>query len=365
MLDYLIVGCGLYGATFARSVTNAGKKCLIIDKRNHIGGNTYTKKQSGIDVHMYGPHIFHTNSPKIWNYVNQFSEFNSYRHRVKCQSGDSLYSFPLNLNTLEEMWGPMGDGQLLEKLELQKAPHQPKENLEDWAIAEVGEDIYRKFIYGYTKKQWGKEPRDLPSFIIKRIPIRKNRDNDYHECKFSGIPVDGYTKLIRNIIDGIPCELGVDYLDRRDYWDSLARHVVYTGPIDDFFNHEYGTLEWRSLKFEHNIHDSEQRQPVAQINYPEDNVKFTRTVEHKHFNPTKTKKTVITTEYPQEYKKGREKFYPINDKRNNLLYEKYSLSINTTKYVLGGRLARYKYYDMDQVIAASLKKSKNRLENST
>jgi UDP-galactopyranose mutase len=309
--DYLIIGAGLYGATFAREATNAGKKCLVVDKRPHIGGNVYTKNVGGIDVHKYGPHIFHTNSEKIWNYVNQFAEFNTYRHKVLSLYNGFLYSFPLNLKTLEQLWPGLDDEQLLKRFYSGRSEHEVWENLEDWAVAEVGGEIYDKFIYGYTKKQWGTEPRNLPSSIISRIPVRTDRNDDYHKCKFSGIPVDGYTNMVSNMLDGIDVMLNVDYLHLRETLDKRARHIIYTGPIDEFFNYEHGELEWRSLSFEEKIYNSTY-QPVAQVNYPEDDVAYTRTVEHKHFNNKKCKHSVVTFEYPQKYEKGREKFKNIN-----------------------------------------------------
>lgn len=354
MIDYLVVGAGLYGATFAREATNAGKKCLVIDKRPHIGGNVYTENVGGIDVHKYGPHIFHTNSEKIWNYVNQFAEFNDYRHKVLSCHNSFLYSFPLNLKTLEQLWPGLDDKQLLERFYSGRSEHQVWENLEDWAIAEVGKEIYDKFIYGYTKKQWGTEPRNLPSSIISRIPVRTDRNDNYHKCKFSGIPINGYTDMVSNMLDGIDVILNVDYLHLRETLDKGFRHIVYTGPIDEFFNYEHGELEWRSLSFEEKIYNSTY-QSVAQVNYPEYDVAYTRTVEHKHFNNSKCKHSVVTFEYPQKYEKGREKFYPINDTFNNALYQKYK-SMIPSRHIFGGRLAEYKYYDMDQVIGAAISK---------
>jgi UDP-galactopyranose mutase len=344
-------------------MTDAGKKCLVIDKRTHIGGNVYTENIKGIDVHKYGPHIFHTNSKKIWDYVNQFAEFNDYRHKVLSCHNAFLYSFPLNLKTLEQLWPGLDDENLLAKFEKKQSENQIWDNLEDWAIAEVGEEIYRKFIYGYTKKQWGMEPKYLPRSIISRIPVRTDRNDDYHNAKFSGIPIRGYTDMVSNMLDGIDVMLGLDYLDEREHWDKQATTIVYTGPIDEFFNYKHGELQWRSLSFEEKIYDyttseyGATLQPVAQINYPDDDVAYTRTVEHKHFNNTNQKHSIVTYEYPQEYKRGREKFYPINDLSNNTLYQKYKAMI-PDGHIFGGRLAEYKYYDMDQVIAAAITKSK-------
>lgn len=352
--DFIIVGAGLFGATFAREMTDSGKSCLVLEKRKHIAGNVYTENNDGIEVHKYGPHIFHTNSEKIWNYVNRFAEFNNYRHKVLSLYGTRHYSFPLNLKTLEQLWGKLSDEELIAKFESGKSEHQVWENLEEWAIAEVGEEIYYKFIYGYTKKQWGTSPANLPSSIISRIPVRTNRDDDYHACKFSGIPTCGYTKMVSNMLEGIKVVVDEDYLLNRDYWDSIAKRVVYTGPIDEFFDYKYGELDWRSLKFEEHKYDYRKVQDVAQINYPEENVPYTRTVEHQHFNDNGAKHSIVTFEYPQKYQKGLEKFYPINDATNNYTYSKYKKLINDKKYILGGRLATYKYYDMDQVIASAL-----------
>lgn len=351
--DFLVVGTGLSGATFAREMTNSGKKCLVIDRRQTIGGNVYTKEIAGIHTHMYGPHIFNTNSPMLWGYVNNFTPFNDYRHRVKCSQGGTLYSFPINLNTLEELWGDV-DQDLLRKLNTE--PKAGFENLEEYAIENLGEEIYRKFIYGYTKKQWGKEPRNLPALIISRIPIRKNRNDDYHKCIYSGVPKEGYSTLIENMLDGIEIRLDVDYLNKRDYWDGMAKVVVYTGPIDEFFNYTHGDLDWRSLRFDHEVKQAEWLQPVAQINYTDEEIKYTRTIEHKHFYKNiNTPQTVITTEYPQEYNRGQEKYYPVNDTQNTFIYSQYKKMIDVSKYIFIGRLATYKYYNMDQAIAAALK----------
>lgn len=362
MVDYLIVGAGLYGATFARQATDERKDCIVIDKRPHIGGNVYTEKKYGIDVHKYGPHIFHTNSEMVWRFVNRFAEFNDYRHKVLSYSDMQHYSFPLNLKTLEQLWPGLSDEELIAKFESGKSEHQVWENLEDWAIAEVGEEIYRKFIYGYTKKQWGTEPSNLPSSIISRLPVRLERNDDYHNARYSGIPKCGYTEMVANMLKGIDVVLDMDFLEHRESWEQLAKKIVYTGPIDEFFNYELGELAWRSLRFEEYEYDQHQVQPVAQINYPQDNVEYTRTVEHKHFNNTGDRKSVVTFEYPQEYKRGREKYYPVNDCANYSLYLDYKKMI-PEKYIFGGRLAEYKYYDMDQVIAASLKRMFREVRN--
>lgn len=362
MVDYLIVGAGLYGATFAREATNRCKDCIVIDKRPHIGGNVYTEKRHGIDIHKYGPHIFHTNSKMVWDFVNRFAEFNDYRHKVLSYSDMQHYSFPLNLKTLEQLWPGLSDEELIAKFEAGKSKHDKYENLEEWAIAEVGEEIYRKFIYGYTKKQWGTEPSNLPSSIISRLPVRLERNDDYHNARYSGIPKCGYTEMVANMLKGIDVILDMDFLEHRESWEQLANKIVYTGPIDEFFNYELGELAWRSLRFEEYEYDYFPVQRVAQINYPQDNVEYTRTVEHKHFNNTGDRKSVVTFEYPQEYKRGREKYYPVNDCENYSLYLDYKKMI-PEKYIFGGRLAEYKYYDMDQVIAASLKRVFREIRN--
>lgn len=355
MIDYLIVGAGLYGATFARLAKEHCKDCIVIDKRPHIGGNVYTERKHGIDVHKYGPHIFHTNSDKIWEFVNRFAEFNDYRHKVLSYSDMQHYSFPLNLKTLEQLWPGLSDNELIAKFEAGKSEHQVWENLEEWAIAEVGEEIYRKFIYGYTKKQWGTEPANLPAFIINRLPVRQDRNDDYHKSRYSGIPKCGYTKMVENMLEGTDVILDTDFLENREFWEQVSHKIIYTGPIDEFFNYEFGELGWRSLRFEEYEYDQRQVQKVAQINYPQDNVEYTRTVEHKHFNNTGSNKSIVTFEYPQKYKKGLEKYYPINDCENYNLYMKYKEMI-PENYIFGGRLAEYKYYDMHQVIGAAMKK---------
>lgn len=351
-LDFLIVGSGLFGAVFARQATDDGKKCLVLEKRPHIAGNIYSEKKNGIDVHMYGPHIFNTNSEKIWNYVQQFADFNDYRHQVLSLVEDRYYNFPLSIVTLRQLWGDYNDEYLIEKFNNQK--RKPKsDNLEDWAISQVGEEIYQKFIYGYTKKHWGKEPKLLPSSIIRRIPIRTNEDTSYHSSIFSGIPMDGYTSMVENMLDGIEVATEENYLEKREYWDDICDKVVYTGSIDEFFDYQYGELEWRSLRFENITAPVARYQPVAQVNFPSLDFEKTRTIEHKHFNPKNIQHTILTHEYPQKYKRGLEKYYPVNDEINNHKYNKYK-NIITDKYIFGGRLASYKYYDMDQVIGSAI-----------
>ena len=358
--DFLIVGAGLFGSTFAQQAREMGKTCLIIDKRNHTAGNAYTEKIEGINVHKYGPHIFHTSDEDIWNYVNRFAEFNSYVNRPKVNYKGKIYSFPINLFTLYQMFGvgtPEEAKQLLADL---KTNNKFPKNLEEWILSEVGEEIYRTFIYGYTKKQWGREPRELPASIIRRLPIRLTFDDNYYTDKYQGIPIGGYTRMLEKMQEGIEVRLGVDFFEDRVQFESMAETIVFTGPIDEFFGHQHGQLEYRSLRFETQILPIEDFQGNALINYTEEGIPFTRICEHKHFESTKSGSTVITKEYPQAWSSGEEKFYPVNDEENNsryLLYRKMAEDLST-KYIFGGRLAEYKYYDMHQVIGSALAKAR-------
>jgi len=358
--DFLIVGAGLFGSTFAQQAKERGKTCLIIDKRSHTAGNSYTEKIEGINVHKYGPHIFHTSDESIWNYVNKFSEFNSYVNRPKVNYKGKIYSFPINLFTLYQMFGvgtPEEAKQLLADL---KTNNKFPKNLEEWILSEVGEEIYRTFIYGYTKKQWGREPRELPASIIRRLPIRLTFDDNYYTDKYQGIPIGGYTQMIEKMQEGIEVRLGVDFFEDRVKFESMAETIVFTGPIDEFFGHQHGELGYRSLRFETQILPIEDFQGNALINYTEEEIPFTRICEHKHFESTKSGSTVITREYPQAWSSGEEKFYPVNDEENNsryLLYRKMAEDLSP-KYIFGGRLAEYKYYDMHQVIGSALAKAR-------
>jgi len=358
--DFLIVGAGLFGSTFAQQAKERGKICLIIDKRSHTAGNSYTEKIEGINVHKYGPHIFHTSDEDIWNYVNKFAEFNSYVNRPKVNYKGKIYSFPINLFTLYQMFGvgtPEEAKQLLADL---KTNNKFPKNLEEWILSEVGEEIYRTFIYGYTKKQWGREPRELPASIIRRLPIRLTFDDNYYTDKYQGIPIGGYTQMIEKMQEGIEVRLGVDFFEDRVKFESMAETIVFTGPIDEFFGHQHGELEYRSLRFETQILPIEDFQGNALINYTEEGIPFTRICEHKHFESTKSGSTVITKEYPQSWSSGEEKFYPVNDEENNsryLLYRKMAEDLSP-KYIFGGRLAEYKYYDMHQVIGSALAKAR-------
>lgn len=361
MYDYLIVGSGLFGSIFAREMTDAGAKCLVIDKRNHIGGNCYTRNDNGIHVHEYGPHIFHTNSCEIWNYMNKWTKFNNFIYRPRLIYKDSLYSFPINLFTMYQLWGTKTPKEAENKLKKVRVNILSPSNLEEWILSQVGEEIYEKFIKGYTIKQWNRDPKDLPASIIKRLPIRLTYDDNYFEDKYQGIPIDGYTPIFEKLLNGIPFESGVDYLKDRFYLESKAKKIVYTGAIDEFFNCDQGILDWRSLKFQHETLNISDYQGVACINYSDSNIPYTRIVEHKHFTFGKQDHTIITKEYPQNWDINKEKYYPITDNKNNKLYNLYKNRIDTAKYIFGGRLADYKYYDMHQVVGSALSRSKKEI----
>ncbi|MEY4455850.1 MAG: UDP-galactopyranose mutase [Bacteroidota bacterium] len=362
MYDYLIVGSGLYGAVFAHEATKKGKKCIVIDKRNHLGGNIYCTNIEGINVHKYGPHIFHTNDKSIWDYVNQFVEFNRFTYSPIAIFGNEVFNLPFNMNTFYQLWGvttPSEAMEIINKQVKESGIINPK-NLEEQAIFLVGRDIYEKLIKGYTEKQWGKKATELPPFIIKRLPIRFNFDNNYFNDKYQGIPIGGYNKIIERLLEGIDCELNVDYFDNRLKWDSLADKILYTGPIDQFYNYQFGNLEYRSLEFETEILELENFQGNAGVNYTSKEIPYTRIVEHKHFEFGTQSKTVITKEYSRNWKPGMEPYYPVNDDANNEKYNMYKkLNSLNSKFLFGGRLAEYKYYDMHQVIAAALTKTKN------
>jgi UDP-galactopyranose mutase len=356
LYDYLIVGAGLFGVTFARLATDSGRSCLVIDKRPHIGGNCYTENVEGINIHKYGAHIFHTNNKVVWNFINRFTEFNNYINSPKAYSKGKLYSLPFNMNTFYEMWGVTTPSQAKEIIEQQKFQGTPT-NLEEQALSLVGQDIYQTLIKGYTEKQWGKSATELPSFIIKRLPLRFTFNNNYFNDTYQGIPIGGYTSMIQKMLDGIEVQLNIDYLSNRNHFNSLANQVVYTGCIDEFFDYEFGKLEYRSLRFEHQIKDTDNFQGNVVINYCDSEVAHTRILEHKHFEKTQSSKTVITYEYPQEYQEGMIPYYPINDKRNQMIYENYkNKSSSLTNFIFGGRLAEYKYMDMDTVIKSAMNK---------
>ena len=367
MYNYLIIGAGLYGAVFAQRAKAAGKSVLVIDKRNHIAGNVYTEKVAGIDVHKYGAHIFHTNNKEVWNYVNRFVTFNRFTNSPVANYKGELYSLPFNMYTFNRMWGVVTPDEAAAKIAEQRAAAgitEPK-NLEEQAISLVGTDIYEKLIKGYTQKQWGRPCTELPSFIIKRLPVRLTFDNNYFNALYQGIPIGGYTQLVENLLEGIEVRLGVDYLEHKDELDALAEKVVYTGPIDAYFGYRLGALEYRSVRFETELLDIPNFQGNAAVNYTDAETPYTRIIEHKWFTFGKDEdgndlpKTVISREYSSEWHPGDEPYYPVNDEKNSALYAKYkALAEKEPKVLFGGRLGEYKYYDMDAVIAAALTAAK-------
>lgn len=365
MYDYLIVGAGVFGATFARLMTDAGRKCLIIDRRDHIGGNCYTKVQEGIVVHKYGPHIFHCNDNEIWKFVNRYATFNNFRNAPIAISRGKVYSLPFNMYTFNQLWGVTTPDEAKTIISSQRLSlHRDPCNLEEQALSLVGRDIYETLIKEYTIKQWKRHPSELPPDIIKRLPIRFTWDNNYFNDLYQGIPVGGYTRMFENMLNGIEFRLGVDFLKNRDALSQLADIVVYTGRIDEYFDYCFGELEYRTLKFEEEMVEKENYQGNAVVNYPDLTVPWTRIVEHKHFeNNASLPYTVITREIPDEWDVTKEPYYPINDSKNYHLYKKYeALASNQKKVIFGGRLAEYRYYDMHQVIASAMKKVRTLLE---
>jgi UDP-galactopyranose mutase len=363
MYDFLIVGSGIFGSVFAQQARENGKKCLVIDKRSHVGGNCYTQREHQIDIHTYGPHIFHTSSREIWSYVNKFSSFNNYVNRPKARVGNQIFSFPINLMTLHQLWGITTPAEAQKKLSDVRIKCENPRNLEEWMLSQVGKEIYEKFIYGYTKKQWMRDPKELPASIIKRIPIRLTFDDNYFDDTFQGIPTEGYTVMFNNILDGIEVELGVDFFANRDKFEKLSKKIVYTGKIDEFFDFKFGDLQYRGLNFVKEVHDLD-FQGNAIINYSDHNVPWTRITEHKHFTPDKKNldKSVITKEFPAECDRHSTPYYPINDHNNNLIYQKYrEFAESCSNVIFGGRLSEYKYYDMHQVVGSALQKSKKYL----
>ena len=356
--DYLIVGSGLFGAVFAHEANKRGKKVKVIDKREHLGGNIYCEDVKGIQVHRYGAHIFHTNDEKIWNYVNKFVSFNSFVNSPLAFTKGKLFNLPFNMNTFYQLWGVITPNQAKARLQEQinKYGFANPSNLEEQALTLVGKDIYEILIKEYTEKQWGKSPLELPSFIIKRLPIRFNYDNNYFNDRFQGVPEGGYNRLINGLLKNIDTETNVDYLKNRQFFNSIAKKIVYTGKIDEFFNYEFGKLSYRSLHFETEILEMDNFQGNAVVNYNDKDIPFTRIIEHKHFEFGKQPFTVITREYPQNWDLMKEAYYPINDDFNQSIYKKYySKSKNFPNIIFGGRLAEYKYYDMHQIIASALK----------
>ena len=357
--DYLIVGAGLYGAVCAREAVKAGKKVLVIDKRPHIAGNVHTEEVEGINVHVYGAHIFHTNDRTVWDYVNQFAEFNRFTNSPVANYKGELYSLPFNMYTFNKMWGVVTPAEAEARIEEQKREAgitEPK-NLEEQAISLVGTDIYEKLVKGYTEKQWGRDCKDLPAFIIKRLPVRLTFDNNYFNALYQGIPMGGYTKMVENMLSGIEVRLNVDYFDHKAELDALADKVIYTGPIDAYFGYKLGNLEYRSVRFETEVLDIPNFQGNAAVNYTDRETPWTRIIEHKWFEFGTQPKTVISREFSSEWKPGDEPYYPVNDERNGALYQEYKkLADAEEKVIFGGRLGEYKYYDMDAVIASALKK---------
>lgn len=359
--DFLIVGAGLFGSVFAYKATQNGKKCLVIDRRAHVGGNVYNERIAGINIHSYGPHIFHTSNVEVWNFVNALTPFNRFTNEPLAFYDGKLYNLPFNMNTFKQLWGTTTPKEAKAKIEEQRKDYiniQPK-NLEEQALKLVGKDIYEILIKGYTEKQWGKRAEELPSFIIKRLPLRFTYNNNYFNDPYQGIPVNGYNTLILKLLKGSDIELNIKFSENRDLYENMARMTVYTGMLDEYFDYCYGELEYRSLKFEHQILDVDNYQGNAVINYTAKDVPYTRIIEHKHFEFGEQPQTVITKEYPTIWKRNEEAYYPVNNKKNNDMYLKYrALAAAKKNFIFGGRLAEYTYFNMDQVILAALNKAK-------
>lgn len=373
--DYLIVGSGLFGSIFAYEANKKGKKCLVIDKRPHIAGNIYTEEQYGINVHKYGAHIFHTSIQEVWEYINQFATFNRYTNSPVARYKDELYNLPFNMNTFNKLWGVVTPEEAQAKIEQEKQNSgitEPK-NLEEQAISLIGKTIYEKLVKGYTEKQWGQKATELPSFIIKRLPVRFIYDNNYFNDIYQGIPMGGYTKIIEKMLEGIEVKLNYDYFEHKEELDNIAEKIVFTGPIDQYYNYQFGELQYRSVRFETEVLDKENYQGNAVVNYTEYEVPYTRIIEHKHFEYGASlgkiaegeakEKTIISREYSDTWVQGKEPYYPINNDRNNNLYKQYEeLAKQDSKVIFGGRLGQYKYYDMDKVILSALDCVKNELD---
>lgn len=362
--DYLIVGAGLFGAVFAHEATKRGKTCLVIEQRNHIAGNIYTSDIEGIHVHTYGAHIFHTSDEEVWQYVNQFATFNRFTNSPLALYKNELYHLPFNMNTFHEMWGVITPEEAKEKIakQVEESKITHPRNLEEQAISLVGKDIYVKLIKGYTEKQWGRKATELPAFIIKRLPVRFTYNNDYFTDTYQGIPLGGYTKLVEKMLEGIEVKLNTNFFKERTVYASIAHKIVFTGMIDQYFDYQLGELEYRSLRFEHETLPMSNYQGNAVINYTEYEIPFTRIIEHKHFDDTGASKTVVTREYPANWKRGDEPYYPINDEKNNVLYQAYAaLASKEANVIFGGRLGAYKYYDMHIVIKEALKTARAEL----
>ena len=362
--DYLVVGAGLYGAVFAHEAKKKGKTCLVIEKRNHIAGNIYCENVEGINVHVYGAHIFHTSDKFIWDYINEFAEFNNYINSPIAKYKNELYNLPFNMNTFSKMWGISTPQEAKDIIAAQIADlniTEPK-NLEEQALSLVGKDVYEKLIKGYTEKQWGRDCTALPAFIIKRLPVRYTYDNNYFNDLYQGIPIGGYNVIIDRLFEGCDIETGVDYLEKKEYYDGLGEKIVYTGTIDAYYKYQFGKLEYRSLRFESEVLDEENHQGVAVVNYTDRETPYTRIIEHKHFEFGTQPKTVITREYPVTWQEGMEPYYPVNDEKNQALYQKYAKLAEKEEHVIfGGRLGEYKYYDMDKVIASAMACAKEEL----
>lgn len=369
MYDYLVVGSGLFGSVFARQAADAGKKVFVIDKRPNIAGNVYTEKVEGINFHKYGAHIFHTNNTEVWNYVNRFATFNRFTNSPVANYKGELYSMPFNMYTFNKMWGVVTPEEAAAKIEEQKKEiTEEPQNLEEQAISLVGRDIYEKLVKGYTEKQWGRDCKELPAFIIRRLPVRLTFDNNYFNALYQGIPIGGYTKLVENLLEGIEVRLNEDYLEDKEKWNAMAEKVVYTGAIDAYFDYALGNLEYRSVRFENEILDVPNFQGNAAVNYTDKETPWTRIIEHKWFEFGKDEegndlpKTIISKEYSSEWKPGDEPYYPVNDKKNGELYQKYkALAEKEENIIFGGRLGEYKYYDMDAVIASALECARNQM----
>lgn len=364
--DYLIVGAGLFGAVFAHEATKHGKKCLIVEKRNHIAGNVFTEEIEGIQVHKYGAHIFHTSNEEVWRYVCRFSRFNNFVNSPIANYKGKLYNLPFNMNTFYQMWGVRTPAEASQKIEAQRkvAGITEPRNLEEQAISLVGEDIYRILIKGYTEKQWGRDCRDLPASIIRRLPVRLTYDNNYFNDRYQGIPEEGYTAMVAKMLENVEVRLNVDFLENRGELEALADKVIFTGPIDAYFDYAFGPLNYRSVRFQTEILPLQNYQGVAVINYNEREIPYTRIIEHKHFAFGTQPSTVISREYPSEWQPGVEPYYPVNDEHNNVLYERYkSLAATKPNIYFAGRLGQYKYFDMDKVIYEALSLSYSRLKN--
>ena len=363
MYDFLVVGAGLFGSIFAHEASKAGKKVLVIDKRPNIAGNIYTENIDGINVHKYGAHIFHTNNKKVWDYITRFATFNRFTNSPVANYKGEMYNMPFNMNTFSKMWNISTPAEAKKIIEEQKKEitGEPK-NLEEQAISLVGREIYEKLVKGYTEKQWGRDCTALPAFIIKRLPVRYTYDNNYFNDLYQGIPIGGYNVIIDRLFEGCDIETDVDYLEKKEYYDGLGEKIVYTGTIDAYYKYQFGKLEYRSLRFESEVLDEENHQGVAVVNYTDRETPYTRIIEHKHFEFGTQPKTVITREYPVTWQEGMEPYYPVNDEKNQALYQKYAKLAEKEEHVIfGGRLGEYKYYDMDKVIASAMACAKEEL----